>query len=185
MKDDTGGVHDERDQPSIPKTQRSGADASARDRSLIDRMSGTESVREGSATNASAFAPWHQAARLRELPARMEAGPFVDTSRPRHTVSARAMADNAFVELIISCFKSFRDVGGFQRALASIPEAGSIRVRHVHQGKMQVSVQCRSVGTLLRSLASAYERPFTVIAREPHRVELALLDGVLQVAGQA
>lgn len=93
------------------------------------------------------------------------------------------MADNAFVELVVSSFKSFREVGGFQRALASIPEAGSIRVRHFHQGTLQVSVQCRSTGALLRSLATAYERSFSVLAREAHRIELTLKDANVTAVG--
>ena len=97
--------------------------------------------------------------------------------------AAGQMADNAFVELVVSSFRSFREVGTFQRALASVPEAGSIRVRHLHQGTLQVSVQCRSAGSLLRSLASAYERSFTVLAREPHRIELALQESDSRVAG--
>jgi hypothetical protein len=97
--------------------------------------------------------------------------------------AAGHMGENAFVELVVSSFHSFREVGRFQRALASVPEAGSIRVRHVHQGTLQVSVQCRSAGSLLRSLAAAYERSFTVLTREPHRIELALKDVDSRVAG--
>lgn len=135
-----------------------------------------ETVGDRAATNITAFASWHPAARIRDLANFVEAGAYGEASAVRQSAVSGATADNAFVDLVVSTFKSFREVGGFQRALASIPEAGNIRVRQLHQGKLQVSVQCRSAGGLLRSLSAAYERSFKVLAREPHRIELELLD---------
>ena len=183
MNDLTSGVNDERGQPFVPITQQPASHAAARDRSLLGGTSSMESARDLSASYTSAFASVLQPTRVRDLAARAEVGSFVGATGGRLVVGG--MADKAFVELIVSSFKSFREVGGFQRALASIPEAGSIRVRHLHQGKLQVSVQCRSAGTLLRSLATVYDRSFKVLAREPHRVELALVDGDSLSAGPA
>jgi hypothetical protein len=179
MNDLTSGVNDERGQPGVPLAQH----ATARDRSFLGGTRHMESVRELNAGYTSAFASVLQPTRVRGLAARTEVGSFVGATGGR--LVAGAMADNAFVELIVSSFKSFREVGGFQRALASIPEAGSIRVHHLHQGKLQVSVQCLSAGTLLRSLATVYDRSFKVVAREPHRVELALVDSDSLAAGPA
>ena len=149
---------------------RRGLQPAAFDLEQSREVGGRSSLPEGSGANGSVFTPWNQSARLTELGTASGGVQLSSATLLRHT------AEHAFVDLVVSSFKSFQEVGGFQRALASIPEAGSIRVRHVHHGTLQVSVQCRSAGSLLRSLASVYERSFTVRAREPHRIELALHD---------
>ena len=149
---------------------RRGLQPAAYDFEQSREVGGRSSLPDGSGPNGSVFTPWVQSARLADL------GTIPGGVQLSNANLLRQAAEHAFVDLVVSSFKSFQEVGGFQRALASIPEAGSIRVRHLHHGTLQVSVQCRSAGSLLRSLASAYERSFTVRAREPHRIELALHD---------
>ncbi len=174
MNDRMSGVGGDGRRPGVALSTRMGTRPAAFAEAQGQEPGAADGPVVGSATSMPPYASWYQAARLSEGTSGGGAFP-VPAAHGQLTVVGMA-SENAFVELVVSSFKSFRDVGGFQRALASLPEAGSIRVRQLHQGTLQVSVQCGSAGSLLRSLAAVYERAFTVLAREPHRIELSLVD---------
>jgi hypothetical protein len=96
---------------------------------------------------------------------------------------SRRLLELAHVELVVSSFSSFREVGRFQRVLASLPDVGSIQVRHLQHGTLQVRVQCQGMAKLLRALEAASPRPFDVLSEEPHRIEIVLKEGASLAAG--
>jgi hypothetical protein len=80
----------------------------------------------------------------------------------------------ASIEMLVSPFPSFRDVGRFHQTLAALPSVRAVQLRRLQHGTMQVRVECRSAAALIDELAEACERPFRIIAQEPHCIEIAL-----------
>jgi hypothetical protein len=95
---------------------------------------------------------------------------------------SRRLLELAHVELVTSSFSSFREVGRFQRVLASLPDVGTIQVRHLQHGTLQVRVQCQGSAKLLKALAAAYARPFDIVSQEPHRIEIVLQEAATLAA---
>jgi hypothetical protein len=144
-----------------------------------DRLPHTMGAPHGGALDKAALTPtktvfpsWHPSARVRAMaddePA--ETAELVDVLKPK----PRRILELAHVELVTSSFRSFREVGCFQRALASLPDVGSIQVRHLQHGTLQVRVQCHGTTKLLQALAEAFPCPFDVLSQEPHRIEIVL-----------
>jgi hypothetical protein len=81
------------------------------------------------------------------------------------------------VEFVASPFRSFRDVGRFQNALANLPGVQAVQPRQLQQGVLQLRVECRSATELLAALADAYSVLFYLVAQEPHQVEIVFDEG--------
>jgi uncharacterized protein (TIRG00374 family) len=82
------------------------------------------------------------------------------------------------VELVVSPFFSFQQIGRFQQMLSSIPTVQAIRLRSLQQGILQVRVECQRATDLLDSLSKACKPsvPFRVLSHEAHRIELVFED---------
>ena len=120
----------------------------------------------------AAFPAWHPAARTRTLAEDSAAGAPEPLDLRQY--ASRRLPELAHVELVVSPFATFREVGRFQQALASLPDVSNVQVRHLHRGTLQVRVQCQGTARLLHALADAYAHPFDVLSREPHRIEIVL-----------
>ncbi|MDB5059732.1 MAG: hypothetical protein JWO59_3204 [Chloroflexi bacterium] len=147
--------------------------AAASDRAVIGNSAGkaTADKHAGSADKPE-FPAWHPSARTRAL----EDEIALKASKPaevRQQVS-RQLLELAHVEVVVSSFTSFREVGHFQQMLAGLPNVGSILVRHLRHGTLQVRVEYRGTTKLLEALEGAYPRRFDVLSQEPYRIEIVL-----------
>lgn len=83
------------------------------------------------------------------------------------------LLDLGAVELVASPFTSFREVGRFQQALASIPSVRSVHPRQLGRGALHLRVNCQVSADLTTALEAAYDVPFRVVAQSAYRLEIA------------
>jgi len=84
------------------------------------------------------------------------------------------------IELVVSPFHSFQQVGRFQQMLSSIPTVQAVRPRSLQQGILQLRVECQRSTDLLNTLSEACTPsfPFRVLSHEAHRIELVFEDEI-------
>jgi hypothetical protein len=78
------------------------------------------------------------------------------------------------IELVVSPFPTFREVGWFHQQLESLPCVRVVHLRRIQHGALQLRVECTGTGELLEELGAALNTPFGIISHEPHRIELLL-----------
>lgn len=88
--------------------------------------------------------------------------------------------DLTSVELVVSSFRTFRDVGRFHEVLLAAPDVQAAYLRRLQHGVLQIRVEYRSMAGLPEILRNvcAPAFPFRVISHEAHRIEVALEDEV-------
>jgi hypothetical protein len=84
------------------------------------------------------------------------------------------------IELVVSPFHSFQQIGRFQQMLSSIPTVQAVRPRSLQQGILQFHVECQRSTDLLGTLSEVCTPsfPFRILSHEAHRIELVFEDEV-------
>lgn len=140
--------------------------------------------REDTGTAATAMAP----PRGGTAPERPDAGEQVTAGLPGQPASRSAPSYDgwsrlhssslqlnlATVELVVSPFETFVELGRFQQALAGLPGVRAVQPRRLQRGMLQLRVECRASTELLDGLAAHWPSPFRLVSCEPYRVEIAL-----------
>jgi uncharacterized protein (TIRG00374 family) len=171
-------VRRRRAEPRTPNAAKEAHQAEA-------RIVSTSAAQECTTTTARSHMPadrWIEleevtAPRLRDASAAPPLRPMAPETVPG---PALRLLNLMTVELVVSPFHSFQQIGRFQQMLSSIPSVHAIRLRSLQQGILQVRVECQRATDLLGSLSEACgpSVPFRVLSHEAHRIEVVFEDEV-------